>query len=540
MATKGSQDSSSHEQSTYEADVHELHRLGYAQELMRRMSGFSNFAISFAIICIVAGGITAFGTGLSAAGGASIGIGWPIGALFAFIVAMSMGQIASAYPTAGGLYHWGSILGGRGFGWATAWFNLLGLVFVVASVDVGVYLLLNGLILNPLLGIDLSKIGNFDMLGTTFSIPQIIGVGIILATQAMFNHFGIRMTTLLTDFSGYLIFATAIVLTIALLAFAPSLDFSRLFTFTNFTGDAGGGVWPQTNSMVTAFLLGLLLVCYTITGFDASAHTSEETRDAARIVPRGMMQSVFWSGLFGYFMVCAFVLAMPSVEEGAAQGWGVFNWLLEGSGMPQALRAVLSIGIVASNYLCALAGLTSLSRMTFAFARDGGLPFSNALKTVSPIYRTPVVAIWVGAALTLIGTLYAPAFVVLASGCAVFLYLSYAMPIAAGLLAEGKTWTHKGPFNLGVFSKPVAVLAIIGALVLAWVGMQPPNEKVFYVGVALVVVMAVFWFAIERRRFEGPPTGERIAARQAEIAAIEARLDQQQQQSAARTQEAGT
>jgi amino acid transporter len=253
-----------------------------------------------------------------------------------------------------------------------------------------------------------------------------------------------------------------------------------------------------------------------------------------------MMQSVFWSGLFGYFMVCAFVLAMPSVEEGAAQGWGVFNWLLEGSGMPQALRAVLSIGIVASNYLCALAGLTSLSRMTFAFARDGGLPFSNALKTVSPIYRTPVVAIWVGAALTLIGTLYAPAFVVLASGCAVFLYLSYAMPIAAGLLAEGKTWTHKGPFNLGVFSKPVAVLAIIGALVLAWVGMQPPNEKVFYVGVALVVVMAVFWFAIERRRFEGPPTGERIAARQAEIAAIEARLDQQQQQSAARTQEAGT
>jgi amino acid transporter len=177
--------------------------------------------------------------------------------------------------------------------------------------------------------------------------------------------------------------------------------------------------------------------------------------------------------------------------------------------------------------------------MTFAFARDGGLPFSNALKTVSPVYRTPVVAIWIGAALTLIGTLYAPAFVVLAAGCAVFLYLSYTMPIAAGLLAEGKAWTRKGPFHLGAFSKPVAILAILGALVLAWVGMQPPNEKVFYVGVGLVVVMAVFWFAVERRRFEGPPTGERITARQAEIAAIEAQLDQQQQ-SAARTQEAGT
>jgi amino acid transporter len=528
MATEPQRDTSSYDQSTYEADVKELHSMGYAQELLRRMSGFSNFAISFAIICIVAGGITAFGTGLSAAGGASIGIGWPVGALFAFIVAMAMGQIASAYPTAGGLYHWGSILGGRGWGWATAWFNLLGLIFVVASVDVGLYGLLNGLILVPFFGLDLTQIGNLNILGAPFSIPQFVIVAIIVATQAMFNHFGIRMTTILTDFSGYLIFATGIVLTIALLVFAPRLDFSRLFTFENFTGAADGAVWPQTNSMFTAFLLGLLLVCYTITGFDASAHTSEETRDAARIVPRGMMQSVFWSGLFGYFMVCAFVLAMPSVAEGTAQGWNVFYWLFQASPMPGFLSALLSIGIVASNYLCALAGLTSLSRMTFAFARDGGLPFSNALKTVSPVYRTPVVAIWVGAALTVIGTLYAPAFVVLAAGCAVFLYISYAMPIAAGLLAEGKTWTHKGPFHLGVFSKPVAVLAIVGAVILAWVGMQPPNEKVLYVGIGLVVVMAVFWFAVERRRFEGPPTGERILARQAEIEAIEAELEQQQ------------
>jgi amino acid transporter len=306
--------------------------------------------------------------------------------------------------------------------------------------------------------------------------------------------------------------------------FAPSLDFSRLFTFTNNTGDAGGGVWPQTDSIFKAFLLGLLLVCYTITGFDASAHTSEETRDAARIVPRGMLQAVFWSGLFGYIMVCAMVLAMPSVQDGAAQGWNVFYWLYQGSAMPDFVRVLLSVGIVFANYLCALAGLTSLSRMTYAFARDGGLPASNALKTVSAVYRTPVVAIWVGAALTIIGTIYAPAFGVLAAGCAVFLYLSYIMPISAGLLQEGKSWKHKGPFNLGAFSKPVAVLAIIGGLILAWVGFQPPNEKVLYVGVALAVVMVVFWFAVERKRFAGPPTGEKIAERQAEIAEIEAKL----------------
>lgn len=520
----------------HDADVHELHSMGYAQELLRRMSGFSNFAISFAIICIVAGGITAFQAGLSAAGGGSIGIGWPIGSLFAFIVALAMAQIASAYPTAGGLYHWSSILGGKGWGWATAWFNLIGLVFVVASVDVGLYFLLNGLILTPL-GMDLSQVGNVNLFGAPFSIPQFVIVAIIVITQALFNHFGIRVTTLLTDFSGYLIFATAIILTLALLAFAPSLDFGRLFSFTNYTGDPGAGIWPSTDSLFKAFLLGLILVCYTITGFDASAHTSEETRDAARIVPRGMLQAVFWSGLFGYIMVCSFVLAMPSVEEGAAQGVNVFYWLLNGSSMPGIVRWLINIGIVFSNYLCALAGLTSLSRMTYAFARDGGLPFSNALKTVSAVYRTPVVAIWVGALLTVIGTLYAPAFLVLAAGCAVFLYLSYVMPIAAGLLAEGRSWQHKGPFNLGVFSRPVAVLAIIGGLVLAWVGFQPPNEKVLYVGVGMAVVMVVIWFAFERRRFEGPPTGARILARQAEIAAIEERLREQE---AAATLQRGT
>lgn len=502
---------------TYEADVKHLHSLGYAQELARRMGAFSNFAISFAIICILAGGITAFPAGLSAGGGASIGVGWLVGSLFALVVCTAMAQIASAYPTAGGLYHWSSLLGGRGWGWATAWFNLLGLIFVVASVDFGVYLLFKDLVAGPLLGFDTAAWG-----WTT----QTTIITLLLISQALFNHFGIRLTTLLTDFSGYLIFAVATVLTIALLVFAPSLDVTRLFTFTNFTGDAGGGVWPQSNSLFYAFMLGLLLTVYTITGYDASAHTSEETRDAARTVPRGMLQAVAYSCLFGYIMVCSFVLAMPSVEEGAAQGWAVFPWLMGASAMPDVLRGLLFVGIVVANYLCALAGLTSTSRMMYAFARDGGLPLSNQLKQISTVYRTPVIAIWVSAALALIATLYADAFLVLSTGCAVFLYLSYVMPVGAGLLAEGKSWTEKGPFNLGGLSKPIAVVAIIGGLILSWVGFQPPNEKVLYLTIGMIIAMVAIWYGFERRRFEGPPMGERIRQRQAEIAEIEARLSQ--------------
>jgi amino acid transporter len=364
------------------------------------------------------------------------------------------------------------------------------------------------------MGVDVSTFGYWH---------QLIFVGIILASQALFNHYGIQLTTRLTDLSGYLIFALTLILLIALFAFSPvALDFSRLTAFTNFTGDAGGAVVPfRTESLAFAFLLGLSYVCYTITGFDASAHTSEETHDAQVNVPKGMWQAVFWSWSIGLIMVAAFVLTMPSVEEGAAAGWGSFFYMWSSSRMPYFLSLFLAIGLVLVNYICALAGLTSTSRMMFAFARDGGLPGSSTLSKVSTTYRTPTYAIWVSAALALLSTVYAPYYLVLAVACAVFLYLSYAMPIAAGLLAEGKTWKVKGPFNLGTWSKPVAVIAIIGAIVLAITGFFPPNEKVFYLTIALVIILPILWYGFERNRFEGVPTGDKITERQKLIADIE-------------------
>lgn len=508
--------------SHHEEDVKVLHSMGYSQELSRRMGGFQNFAISFSIICILAGGITAYSIAFGAAGGGSIGIGWLIGSVFALLVAAAMGQIASAYPTAGGLYHWGSILGGRGWGWATAWINVIGLLFVVSSVNYGVYLLLRDLVL----------VGIFGMDPTAFTGTHLtIAVALITLSQATLNYVGIKATTILTDFSGYLILTVSIVLIVGLLTASPvELDFSRLVTFTNNTGDPGAGTWPATSSLFFAFVLGLLHVCYTITGYDASAHTAEETRDAQRAVPRGMMTAVFWSALFGWLLVVAILLAMPDMAEGAKKGGGVFAYVLGSSGMPQWLKNLLSIGIVVANYLCALAGMTSLSRMLYAFARDGGIPgASRYLRRVNPKHRTPGTAIWVGALfcfiLGRISGANEKALIILASGCAVFLYVSYIMPIGAGIFAEGKRWTKKGPFNLGVWSKPIGVLAVFGGGVLAFVGFQPPYELVGWFLAGTVVFLVVVWFAFERKRFPGPPlTEEAVAKRQAEIAAEEAAL----------------
>src|SRR5436190_24300385 len=160
---------------TLSADEQLLKKLGYKQELARRMSGFSNFAISLSIICILAGGITSFQVGFCSVGGASIGFGWPLVCLFSLVVAATMAQVASAFPTAGGLYHWASILGGKGWGWMTAWFNLAGLVTVLAAINVGTVLFM---------------FGSFWPDETCSPMLQLALVFVITTSQAMFNHLG--------------------------------------------------------------------------------------------------------------------------------------------------------------------------------------------------------------------------------------------------------------------------------------------------------------------------------------------------------------
>jgi amino acid transporter len=477
------------------SDADELKRLGYTQELRRRMGAFSNFAISFSTICILAGGITSFQLGLSAIGGAAAGIVWPVGVVFSLIVALCMAEVASAFPTAGGLYHWSAILGGKGWGWATAWFNLTGLVFVTAAVNVGAYDLFVRFV-GPMVGIDPTHLGTGH---------QIAGVALISLSHALLNHFGIRVTTLLTDFSGWLIFVVALLLTVAMLHGATSLDIGRLFAFADSGGAVGGGVWPAARGLGTMTLLALTWPIYTITGFDASAHTSEETVRAAHNVPKGILRSVYVSGLVGWVMVASFVLAMPDVAEGARQGADVFSWLM-GRVLAGAGGRALWVGIVVANYLCGLACMTSTSRMMYAFARDGGLPGSGVLKRVSPRWRTPVPAIWTTAALALASTLYAPAYSTLTTACVIFLYLSYVMPTLVGLRAFGRTWTRFGPFHLGgPLYKSLAVVSVLGAGLLVWIGVQPPNEKALTVVLVMVGLLLAAWWLGLRRRFRGPP-----------------------------------
>jgi amino acid transporter len=476
-------------------DERTLRRLGYAQELARCLGGFSNFAISLSIICILAGGLTSFHVGYCSVGGGAIGLGWPAMCLLSLAVAATMGQVASAFPTAGGLYHWAAILGGRGWGWATAWFNLAGLVTVLAAINVGTFRFAAAA-LDPA----------FDFADPAGLRLQFLVVAAMTASQAAVNHLGIRVTRVLTDFSGWWILALSAVLTGVLLACAPALDPDRLVTFTNFSGPAGGGVWPETSSLPWLFALGLLLPAYTITGFDASAHASEETLNAAEAVPRGIVRSVLVSGVFGWVMLSAVVLAMPAPAAAAELGDKAFAHTLFAVA-PSWLAGALLAGAVLAQYLCGLATVTSASRMAFAFARDGGLPFSAAVRHVSPRFRTPPVAVWGVAVASVAFTAYTPVYTTITAVCVIFLYVSYVLPTAIGLLAHGRWWTRFGPWTLGRWFRPLALVSLVGCGGLIVIGMAPPNDQAAYAVGGTAVALAVGWFARARHTFPGPPRG---------------------------------
>jgi amino acid transporter len=393
----------------------------------------------------------------------------------------------------------------------TAWFNLAGLVAVLAAINVGTFRF---------------AMGAFAPSVKPTELMQFTAVAIVTTSHAIINHLGIRVTRVLTDFSGYWILFVAVVVTVALVVAAPSYDFERLWTFTNYSGyphqppadpnadeppEKVDQVWPEQQSLLWLFALGFLLPAYTLTGFDASAHVSEETSGAARNVPRGIVRSVWVSALFGWLMLCAVVLAMREPSVVAEKGEQAFVFTLD-TALPRWLYFGLCGGIVLAQYLCGLATVTSASRMAFAFARDGGLPLSKWVRHVSPKFRTPPVAIWLVATAAVLFTVYADAYATIAASAAVLLYISYVLPTAIGFIAYARWWTDMGPWHLGRGFRPLAAISVIGCAGLVVIGLQPPNEKAAYVVGGMIATLALLWVAVARRTFPGPPYA--IATRQ--------------------------
>ena len=194
----------------------------------------------------------------------------------------------------------------------------------------------------------------------------------------------------------------------------------------------------------------------------------------------------------------------PSLREAALRGDRAFPWVL-GKALPGWPALVLFVCLGTAQYLCGLATVTSASRMMYAFARDGGLPFSETLRRVSPTLRTPVWSVWTVAGLSVAFTVYAGLYTVISSCAAILLFISYALPTILGIVSYRRTWTRMGPWDLGMWYRPLGLICVLGTGLLFVIGIQPPNEKVGPTIGGLALVLLLLWFGRERRRFKGPP-----------------------------------
>ncbi len=452
-------------------DAKALARFGYAQQLRRRLGAFSSFAIGFSVISVLTGVTSTFGEALGAGGPGGLGLGWPLVSAGTMGVALAMAELASAFPTAGALYHWSALLGGPGWGWATAMLNLAGQVAITAAIDLAC-----AQALGQLLGV-----GGAGTLGL---------FGAVVLGHAALNAGSVRAVAWLNDASAVVHVAGVVVLS-ALLLGARHHGASFL----------ASGI-PSASGFVRALVLGV----WTFTGFDAAAHVSEETHDPARRAPLGIVTAVGTSAVAGYALVAGLTLAVADPSPLAGQPDAALSVLRASLG-DTAGRVAMG-GVATAMWFAGLSSLTSASRMLFAFARDGGVPRAAWLAVVHPATATPVNATVTcagGAALLVMATARSDAaFLAVAALATIALYASYALPIALGAVARQRgRWTKPGPFHLGRLGVGVAWGAV------AWAGFvfvvcALANGLAAGLFAGLLLGLGGLWVGRVRGRFAGP------------------------------------
>lgn len=445
------------------------------------MNGFSNFAISFSIISVLTGIFSTYKIAIQAGGPAGLGIGWPLVCVGTIACALAMAELASAFPTAGALYHWSALLGGPGAGFVVAQTNLVGQVAIVAAIDFACA----------------KALASTLALSKAAWLPLFF---VILATHAIINLRSIKLVAVLNDFSATVHIAGVALLVVLLAIFGHAQPISFLAH--------GGFTMRGDHQYVLGFLNALTLGMWTMTGFDASAHASEETHDPEIRAPRGIVSSVAVSAAFGYALICALTLAIKDLPAIAANDDPALA-ILRGSLGERAGRLAMGAAIVAM-WFCGLSSVTSASRTFFAFARDGGLPFSRFIRRVSPRFKTPPPAIALAAALPAVLVAVASRFSdevfdAVSSLATTALYVSYGAPIALGVVARlrGK-WKHLGPWNLGRAGIAIACFAVAYCAFVLVCFALPPNVVYGKLIAAILAVIVVGWFAIARRTFRGP------------------------------------
>jgi amino acid permease (GABA permease) len=508
------------------SDEATLHQLGYAQELRRRMSGFSNFAVSFTIISILSGCLTLYYFGMDEGGPAVIVWGWPFVGIMTLLVGLAMAEVCSSYPTAGGLYYWSAKLArrnGPAWSWFTGWFNFLGQVAVTAGIDFGAAFFINAF-------------GSLQWGWSTAHWVTILIYAIVLLVHALLNQFGIRLVALLNDISVWW-HILGVLIIVGVLAFVPAHHLPAKDVFTGLFNNSGLNVgWWYI------LPVGLLLAQYTFTGYDASAHMTEETNKAATAGPRGIVMSILVSLFAGWVLL----IGMTFSIQGRIGGLRYLTAAAAGPAAPaqiwqQAIgltgAKLLLLIAIGAQLFCGMSSITANSRMIYAFSRDGALPGSALWHRVNKRTRTPTNAIWLAAVGALIlGLPYlwnSVAYGAVTSIAVIGLYIAYVTPTFLRL-RRGESF-QRGPWHLGRWSYLVGWTAVVWVVIIVILFMLPQfgplssggtlDLNTFnYAVVAVIVVIGfagIYWLVSAKNWFTGP----RVQGSAEELAAIEHELE---------------
>lgn len=478
-------------------------KMGYKQELKRDLTLLQNFGVSFSIISIITGIPSLFLFGLNTGGPAVMVWGWIVVSAFTLCVGAAMAEVCSSHPTSGGPYFWSAKLSTPSqaplASWITGWFNLIGQVAVTTGISYACA----------------TFISTTVAIGTpsyTASPNTIIGIyAAVLVAQGLINTFGVHILKYLNNISIWWHAVGTTSLVIAVLAKAKTHQ-PASFVFTEFYDGTGG--WGDIAGHGYVICIGILLAQYTLTGFDASAHMTEETNNAATAGSWGILMSIGVSAVLGWFLLLGLLFSIQDYSATLASSTGqpVAQIIIDAVGDRAAIALMMII--VVAMFFCGTFSITSNSRMMYAFSRDGALPGSKFFHKVDVKRRSPIRTVWLACFLSFVLALPSlgstVAFAAATSIATIGLYISYGIPILLRII--GRSRFEKGPWHLGKFSIPIAVIACLWIATIAILFILPQaypvtaqtlNYSIVAVGIVMTYAMG-FWLISARKWFEGP------------------------------------
>ncbi|MDQ4011396.1 MAG: amino acid permease [Actinomycetota bacterium] len=450
-------------------DADDLQRIGYRQELHRRLGWFSSFAAGFSFVSILTTVFQLFALGYTF-GGPAFFWTWPLVFAGQLCVALVFAELASSWPLAGCIYQWSRRLAGETVGWFAGWSMLVGYVVSVAAIGIALQAVL------PAVWSGFQIVGDDPSITSASGAANGILLGsVLIAIATVISAIGVRVMALIMGI-GVTLEIVGVVLLLILL-------------FGN--AERGPGVVTETldvsgdSPYVFAFLASTLMAAYVMYGFDSAAELSEETGEPRRVVPPAILRALLASFVGGGLMIVAALMAAPSLTDGALSTGGIAYVITSqlDSSLGRTLLAIVAIAIVSA----CLAIQNSASRVMFSMARDGRLPGARWLARVSPRTGTPILtgvavsALAIGVLLINLGN--PAAFAAITSTSVVIVYLAYLLVTVPALRARLSRQPRllpqqAGGFSLGRWGLPVNVLAVVYGVAMM-VNIAWPRQAVY-------------------------------------------------------------